>query len=65
MIREIILGLGLIGFVLFVLIIALLPLICTLVLGTYIASSLGLTGIVWWSFVILFYLVLMGLLGMA
>lgn len=65
MIREIILGLGLIGFILFVLMIALLPLICTLVLGTYIASSLGLTGIVWWSFVILFYLVLMGLLGMA
>lgn len=65
MIREIILGLGLIGFMLFVLMIALLPLICTLVLGTYIASSLGLTGIVWWSFVILFYLVLMGLLGMA
>lgn len=65
MIREIILGLGLIGFILFVLMIALLPLICTLVLGTYIASSLGLTGIVWWSFVILFYLILMGLLGMA
>lgn len=64
MIREIILGLGFIGFVLFVLIIALLPLICTLVLGTYIASSLGLTGIVWWSFVILFYIIIIGILGM-
>lgn len=64
MIREILLGLGIIGFVILVVMVALLPLVCTLVLGTYIASSLGLTGIVWWSFVILFYLILMGLLGL-
>ena len=64
MIREILLGLGIIGFVILVLVVALLPLICTIVIGTYIASSLGLTGIVWWSFVILFYIILMGILGM-
>ena len=31
-------------------------------LGTYLATLLGLTGIVWWSFVILFWIVLMSLI---
>ena len=39
-----------------------LPLICTSVLGTYLATILGLTGVVWWSFVILFWIVLMSLI---
>lgn len=39
-----------------------LPLICTIVLGTYLATLLGLTGVVWWSFVILFWIVLMSLI---
>lgn len=40
-----------------------LPLICTIVLGTYLATILGLTGVVWWSFVILmFWIVLMSLI---
>lgn len=34
------------------------PLICTVVIGTYLATLLGLTGIVWWSFVILFWIIL-------
>lgn len=36
-----------------------LPLGCTIILGTYFATLLGLTGVVWWSFVILFWIVLM------
>lgn len=44
--------------------IILLPLICTIVLGTYIATLLGLTGVVWWSFVILFWIILSGLISM-
>lgn len=40
-----------------------LPLICVIVLGTYLATLLGLTGIVWWSFVILFWIVLMSLIA--
>lgn len=39
-----------------------LPLICTIVLATYLATLLGLTGVVWWSFVILFWIVLMSLI---
>ena len=40
-----------------------LPLICAIVLGTYLATILGLTGVVWWSFVILFWIVLMLLIS--
>lgn len=40
-----------------------LPLICTIVLGAYLATILGLTGVVWWSFVILFWIVLMLLIS--
>ena len=64
MIREILLGLGIIGFIILVLVVALLPLVCTIIIGTWLATTLGLTGIVWWSFVILFYIILMGILGM-
>ena len=64
MIEELLLGVGVIGIILFILVLALLPLICTIILGTYLATALGLTGWVWWSFVILFYLVIAGLLGL-
>lgn len=48
--------------ILFLIFIVCSPLICTIVLGTYLATILGLTGIVWWSFVILFWIVLMSLI---
>lgn len=53
--------------VLIMVFIVLLPLICTVVLGTYLATVLGLTGFVWWSFIILFIILFMiflyGLMG--
>lgn len=64
MIKELLFGIGVIGIILFVLVLALLPFICTIVLGTYLATTLGLTGLVWWSFVIIFYLIIAGLLGL-
>lgn len=64
MIEELLLGVGIIGIILFILVLALLPLICTIILGTYLATALGLTGWVWWSFVIIFYLIIAGLLGL-
>ena len=51
--------------VLIMIFIVLLPFFWTVVLGTYLATVLGLTGFVWWSFVILFmifFYVLMGFL---
>lgn len=64
MIKELLFGIGVIGIILFVLVLALLPFICTIVLGTYLATTLGLTGWVWWSFVIIFYIIIAGLLGL-
>lgn len=64
MLEELLLGVGVIGLILLICIIALLPLICTIILGTFIATSLGLTGLVWWAFVILFYIILMGVIGL-
>ena len=49
--------------ILIMIFIALLPLIWTIVLGTYLATVLGLTGFIWWSFVILFMISLYGLIG--
>lgn len=63
MLKELLLGLGLIGIILLIAILVLIPLICTIILGTYFATALGLTGIVWWAFVIIFYLIIMGILG--
>ena len=64
MIREILLGLGIMGFIILVLIVALLPLVSTIILGTFLATYLGLSGIVWWAFVILFYIIIMGIIGL-
>ena len=64
MIEELLLGIGVIGVILFILVLALLPFICTIILGTYLATTLGLTGWVWWSFVIIFYIIIAGLLGL-
>ena len=63
MLKELLLGLGIIGIILLIAILVLIPLICTIILGTYFATALGLTGIVWWAFVIIFYLIVMGILG--
>lgn len=64
MIKEILLGVGIIGIILFILVLVLLPFVCTIILGTYLATTLGLTGWVWGSFVIIFYFIIAGLLGL-
>lgn len=49
--------------VLIMIFIVLLPFIWTVVLGTYLATVLGFTGFVWWSFVFLFMISLYVLMG--
>lgn len=51
-------GLGVIGVLLTVMCLILLPLVMTVIVGVAIANLLGFTGILWWAFVILFYLVI-------
>lgn len=57
-------ALGIGAIIIIIILICLVPLVCTAVLGTYLATNLGLTGIVWWSFVILFWLIICGLLSL-
>lgn len=41
MIEELLVGIGVIGIILFILVLVLLPFICTIVLGTYLATLLA------------------------
>ena len=47
-------GLGIIGVILLVILVLLVPFIVTIIVGVGFANLLGLTGIYWWAFVILF-----------
>lgn len=57
------LNLGIIGIILLIILVLLLPLILTILVGIAFANMLGFTGIYWWAFVILFYIIISGLLG--
>lgn len=56
------LDLGVIGILLLIVIAILLPIILTVLVGVAFANMLGFTGIFWWAFVILFYIVISALL---
>lgn len=56
-------GLGIIGVILLVTLVLLVPFIVTIIVGVGFANLLGLTGIYWWAFVILFYIVIGAILG--
>lgn len=54
------------GFVFVLLIVCFIiaiPTIATVVVGIWLANMLGLTGIVWWSFVILFWMIVSSILS--
>ena len=55
--------LGIIGIILLILLIVLIPLIVTVLVGIALANMFGFTGIFWWAFVILFFLVIGAILG--
>lgn len=55
-------GMGVFTVLILIVILLFLPLILTVIVGVALANALGFTGIVWWAFVILFYLVIMGIL---
>lgn len=56
-------SLGIIGIVLLLILILLIPFIATIIVGVGLANLLGFTGIYWWAFVILFYIVIGAILG--
>ena len=57
------LDLGIIGVILLILIAIFLPLILTILVGIAFANMFGFTGIYWWAFVILFYIIICAILG--
>ena len=57
------LDLGIAGIVLLIIIALLLPLILTILVGIAFANMFGFTGIYWWAFVILFYIIVSAILG--
>ena len=52
------------GIIILILLIFLIPFVCTIILGVAFANMLGLSGIIWWAFLIIFYLIIMGILGL-
>lgn len=54
---------GIIGIILLIVLVLLLPIIITVLVGIAFANMFGFTGIYWWAFVILFYLVIGAIFG--
>lgn len=54
---------GVIFLKLIIILLILTPTIVTIIIGVWLAGQLGVTGIVWWAFVILFWLIISVLLS--
>lgn len=55
---------GVVGIVIFIILcLIILPIILTVLVGIAFANMLGFTGVFWWAFVILFYLIIMAIFG--
>lgn len=57
------LDLGIIGVILLLILVLFVPFIATILVGIAFANMLGFTGIFWWAFVILFFLIVAAILG--
>ena len=55
---------GLTGIILIIILLILLPVFVTLIVGMAFANLFGFTGVTWWAFIILFYLLISAILGM-
>ena len=55
---------GALGILLVIVLLVFLPLILTIIVGIAFANMFGFTGITWWAFIILFYLIICTILGM-
>ena len=57
-------SIGIISIILIILLLVFLPLILTVIVGIGFANLLGFSGIFWWAFVILFYILIAGIIGL-
>ena len=62
-IYDFIMGIGVLGIVLVFIFLICLPLICAVIVGTWAAGTLGLSGAVWWAFLGLFVLIILLIIG--
>ena len=62
-IKDFLTGLGVIGVLLLICLIIFLPLFITVIVGVALANILGFSGLVWWCFIILFYIVITAIIG--
>ena len=51
-------GAGIIGIIVLIILIAIFFFIAPIIVAVYIANALGLTGIVWWAFVVVIWLII-------
>ena len=59
------LDLGVVGIILLIIIcLVLLPIVLTFIVGIAFANYFGFTGIYWWAFVILFYIIVSAILSL-
>ena len=49
---------GIIGIIVLIILIAIFFFIAPIIVAVYIANALGLTGIVWWAFVVVIWLII-------
>ena len=47
-----------------IILISIVPIVLTVIVGAGLANYFELTGITWWAFMILFYIIVTGLLGL-
>ena len=57
-------ALGLTTVLLVIVLVAIIPIVLTIIVGAGLANYFELTGITWWAFMILFYIIVTGLLGL-
>ena len=62
-IYDFIMGIGVFGIVLVFIFLICFPLICAVIVGTWAAGILGLSGAVWWAFLGLFVLIILLIIG--
>ena len=56
-------GIGVIGIVVLCILIAIFLFIAPIIVAVFIANHLGLTGIVWWAFVVVIWLLIAGIIS--
>lgn len=64
-ITDYLMGAGVIGFICLIILVIVFMFIAPIIVAVFIANAMGLTGIVWWAFVIVIWLIIGALISKA